>query len=201
MNHKQKLGYMAIGAGIMALGITIGQFITPNIEAQGNGVFDKITCREIEVVDAKGNKAIVLGSGGQAPFRENWVTIYYPQGDKAIRLWSNEPGTSKIEGSYHTRDAIGPTFELIHYAGGDNKLILWNKVLGGTANYPAIELECNKKENRVFVGDRRFEWDKSFRTRKNTDPGVAIGLHSHLFGNEIFVVNPQTGTMRTLEDR
>ena len=37
MNHKQKLGYMAIGAGIMAVGIAIGQFITPEIEAQNNG--------------------------------------------------------------------------------------------------------------------------------------------------------------------
>ena len=63
MNYKQKLGYTLLGAGIMALGITIGQFITPNIEAQSNGVFDKITCRELEVVDAKGNKAIVLVGG------------------------------------------------------------------------------------------------------------------------------------------
>ena len=30
MNHKQKLGYMALGAGIMALGIIIGQVITPD---------------------------------------------------------------------------------------------------------------------------------------------------------------------------
>ena len=28
----------------MAVGIIIGQFITPNIEAQSNGVFDKIPC-------------------------------------------------------------------------------------------------------------------------------------------------------------
>ena len=50
MNYKQKLGYILLGAGIMAIGITIGQFITPNIEAQNNGVFEKITCRELEVV-------------------------------------------------------------------------------------------------------------------------------------------------------
>ena len=50
MNHKQKLGYILLGAGIMALGIAIGQFITPDIEAQNNGVFEKITCRELEVV-------------------------------------------------------------------------------------------------------------------------------------------------------
>ena len=45
MNHRQKLGYIALGAGIMAVGITIGQFITPQLEAQSNGVFDKVVCR------------------------------------------------------------------------------------------------------------------------------------------------------------
>ena len=62
MSHKQKLGYALLGAGIMAVGITIGQFITPNIEAQSNGVFDKITCRELEVLDENGNEAIVLST-------------------------------------------------------------------------------------------------------------------------------------------
>ena len=62
MNHKQRLGYTLLGAGVMAVGITIGQFLTPNIEAQSNGVFDKVICREIEVVDENGNKAIVLES-------------------------------------------------------------------------------------------------------------------------------------------
>ena len=53
MNHKQKLGYTLLGAGIMALGITIGQWRTPDIEAQGEAqMFDKTTCREMEVVVA-----------------------------------------------------------------------------------------------------------------------------------------------------
>ena len=89
MNYKQKLGYTLLGAGIMALGITIGQFITPNIEAQSNGVFDKITCRELEVVDAKGNKAIALFS--DADFTR--LIVYNPQGKQGIKLesggWGN----------------------------------------------------------------------------------------------------------------
>ena len=60
MNQKQRLGYMALGAGILAVGIIIGQIITPDIEAQSNGVFDKIQCREIEVVDKDGETAIRL---------------------------------------------------------------------------------------------------------------------------------------------
>ena len=54
MTHKQKLGYMLLGAGIMALGIIIGQVITPEIEAQSNGVFDEIQCRKLTVVDHNG---------------------------------------------------------------------------------------------------------------------------------------------------
>ena len=60
MNYKQKLGYMALGAGLLAVGIIIGQWGTPDIEAQSNGVFDKIACREIEVIDKDGNEAIRL---------------------------------------------------------------------------------------------------------------------------------------------
>ena len=61
MNYKQKLGYMALGAGILALGIIIGQWVTPDIEAQNNGVFDKIICREnVLVYDLYENMRIGL---------------------------------------------------------------------------------------------------------------------------------------------
>ena len=199
MNHKQKLGYTLLGAGIMALGIIIGQWGTPNIEAQSKGVFDKITCRELEVVDAKGNKAIVLAGGDK--YGNNNLSIYYPQGKEGIELMCNDAGTSIIRSLNRSNGTI--ELELIHYpeSVGRNALTIWNKELDGTDIYEAIQLECNKKENMVFVRDRRFENNKSFKTRKNTRVGMAIGLHSHLFGNEIFVVNPHTGTMRTLEDR
>ena len=94
MNNKQKLGYTLLGAGIMAVGITIGQFITPNIEAQSNGVFNKITCREIEVVGSKGKKAIVLASevtvselqGKKYEHWENKMVFYNREEKQAIEL-------------------------------------------------------------------------------------------------------------------
>ena len=89
MNYKQKLGYTLLGAGIMALGITIGQFITPNIEAQSNGVFNKIVCREIEVLDEDGNKAIGLRSNDKATS----VSIYDRRGNIAAVLGTEEDGT------------------------------------------------------------------------------------------------------------
>ena len=62
MNQKQKLGYMALGAGIMAIGIIIGQVITPDIEAQSNGVFDEIQCTRLTVVDKQGDLAVLLAT-------------------------------------------------------------------------------------------------------------------------------------------
>lgn len=93
MNHKQKLGYMALGAGILALGITIGQIITPDIEAQSNGVFDKITCRELHVVNKHGKLAIELVAGAKPNAvgaarrgQISRVVLYDEQGNQGVSL-------------------------------------------------------------------------------------------------------------------
>ena len=108
MNHKQKLGYTLLGAGILALGIVIGQFVTPDIKAQltdlnadfddidlppPNRKFNKITCRELEIVDKNGKRAIKLSSGenfrvGDREGILNRVAVYSPLGEEAIILQS-----------------------------------------------------------------------------------------------------------------
>lgn len=96
MNHKQKLGYMALGAGILAVGIIIGQIITPDIEAQSNGVFDKITCREIEVIDKHGETQVRVRSG----FFGGLVTVRGKEGKGVAELSVGEyGGTVWLEGS------------------------------------------------------------------------------------------------------
>ena len=60
MNQKQKLGYMVLGAVILAVGIIIGQVIAPGIEAQSNGVFDEIICTKLTVVNDAGTHKIEL---------------------------------------------------------------------------------------------------------------------------------------------
>ena len=95
MNHKQKLGYMALGAGILALGIIIGQFVTPDIEAQSNGVFDKILCREIEVVDKAGKRRAFLGRGVTPLSKDrelvgNAFQLFDKDGNKVIELSTDD---------------------------------------------------------------------------------------------------------------
>ena len=104
MNQKQKLGYTLLGAGIMALGIIVGEFVTPNIKAQSNGVFEKITCRELEVVNEKsaeislGDKTVViLDNQGKNAIDlinsniENGVSVYdRKSGKTGISLYADE---------------------------------------------------------------------------------------------------------------
>lgn len=86
MNTLQKFLYMALGAVIMALGIIIGQFVTQDIEAQANGVFDKIQCRELVVVNKHGGYAIELVSNEEG----NQVSVFNKHGKLGIDLVTTE---------------------------------------------------------------------------------------------------------------
>ena len=82
MNHKQKLGYTLLGAGIMVVGIIIGQFVTPDIKAQSNVVFDKVVCREFEVVDEHGKVAFAFTDNEKG----RWIELFDKQGRLAVAL-------------------------------------------------------------------------------------------------------------------
>lgn len=113
MNNRQKLGYMALGAWILAIGMAIGQFITPNIEAQHNGVFDTVMCSKLfvknigddmsgvyltptSVMIARGaDKAIELQCSED---QQNEVVIYNPKtGERFITMGSHWERNSDTE--------------------------------------------------------------------------------------------------------
>ena len=90
MNYKQKSGYMLLGAGLLAVGIIIGRLIEtrmkvePRMEAESIGVFEKVTCRELEVVGEDGHTAIVMESNDKS----NNMRIYDRHGNFAMLLGS-----------------------------------------------------------------------------------------------------------------
>ena len=48
----------------MLIGMWVSPLISPPITAQHNGVFDKIQCRKIEVIDKDGETTIIVEDGG-----------------------------------------------------------------------------------------------------------------------------------------
>ena len=125
MNYKQKLGYMALGAGILALGIIIGQWGTPGIEAQSNGVFDEITCRSLKVVDKHGKNAIWLESNDIA----NGITVYDKYGKRGVILGTY---TDKLKGVEKAHNAIdikhGKAGVSLTASESGNEVVIFDKV-------------------------------------------------------------------------
>ena len=141
MNYKQKLGYMVLGAGILALGIIIGQVVTPDIEAQSNGVFDKITCRELQVVDEKGRQTISISSANGTAL----VTLFDTHsGVPGVML-----GSSKEMNYVHVTDkrSAGVPGISLYCDNGVNGAIVTNT---GSA-VEAIILGSNDTQNYVSV--------------------------------------------------
>ena len=160
MNQKQKLGYMVLGAWIMAVGIIIGQVITPDIEAQSNGVFDKIQCRELEVVDKDGKKAIVLAAldtsnniwvidGNEKPAislsadkEESGISVRTPEGT-GVLLHANENGGGLSVMDRNTFAIDLTTTDTI------NAITVHDK-----HGKEAVGLEATETQNHVSVRDR-----------------------------------------------
>ena len=74
MNYRQKLGYTALGAIIMLIGLTIGTIVAPPLIAQNTGVFDTIECKSLTILDNNGQPAINLVSD---PVR-NIIAVHKP---------------------------------------------------------------------------------------------------------------------------
>ena len=165
MNHKQKFFYTLLGAGIMALGIIIGQIITPDIEAQNNGVFDEITCRSLNVVDENGNRGIFLlatedlntihiggnnpGGGGislttrhfEGTDPDNSILIHNEAGNTAIKLEAKEH-----QNYVQVFDNAGKEAIILRSHENANSILVFD-----TAGEPAILLSAIESENNLFV--------------------------------------------------
>ena len=172
MNHKQKLGYMALGAGIMVLGIIIGQVITPNIEAQSDGVFGEIQCTGLKVVDEQGKTAIALSSWESAITGEpiNEVSVY-GKDKSAVGLYSNYELGSQVY--VFDENKKGSVYLAADETGG--YVTLYDK-----HNNLAIRLNAGEQSNEVIVHQKHEK--EVFTTRKHLTP-QAILLSSNNFDN------------------
>ena len=161
MNQKQKLGYMVLGAGILALGITIGQFITPDIEAQSNGVFDKITCRELVVVDSSGKEAIFLKSTK----KNNNIIIMGKEGG-LIGLSTDETEGNGVV--IFGNDQSPPALRLYSHDESGNGIVIQSK-----HGKKGIYLTTDEEGNQVTINDHYGNPTVHLVSGKNVD-GVVV---------------------------
>ena len=77
MKRKICVKSMALGAVIMLIGLAVGAIVSPPLIAQRNGVFDKIQCTGLTVVDEDGKMGVEL--------YRNSVLIKHANGKPAIQ--------------------------------------------------------------------------------------------------------------------
>ena len=153
---------MALGAGILAIGIIIGQWVTPDIEAQNNGVFDEIRCSRLKVV-SRWDESIV-------DIIPSSITVYDREGEQAILL--------AVRG--RRGGLVDDTNIILHRQG---KLAYWLQV---DKNGSAIQLyNPEGKQGLLLLADDDFGNSVSLSSKEEKD--VLTLSSSHKYGNQIFV--------------
>ena len=149
MNYKQKFGYTLLGAIIMAVGIIIGQVITPNIEAQKTGGFETIYCHELQVVDKQGHAGIVLKTYDKQGMKGSALSLY-KHGKPTVILASNE-GKDGTDAIYIYGKNQEPRLK-VEISETDSKVKIYDK-----QGRKAISLESNEQGNGYYIGTIFFK--------------------------------------------
>ena len=169
MNHKQKIGYTALGAFIMLIGIGIGTIVVPPLTAQHNGTFDQIECREILVCDPDGNRAIRLASNRFF----NEIELFDKTGKVTVNITQDNSRrkASVIVGDRDAVRSVGLT------AADVARLTMWDE-----NDETMISLSSWK-------GQSHYLWIND----ENADTGIALGVNPRI-GNSISLQSPESGS-------
>ena len=187
MNHKQKLGYMALGAGIMALGIIIGQFVTPDIEAQNNGVFDEITCSKLTVVNDAGTCKIELVSGEDM----NMIRLADKAGNPQIGISVSEEGNSMIITNKRNH---GIGIWLISDKEKDNQIILYNPD-DNANNNQQIALRSHDGHSLMTLGHTERDDDRGITLFSSKKQANMLTIADDGRGAAILIKHNETGNI------
>lgn len=161
MKQKVSIRDMALGAVIMLIGLAVGTIVSPPLIAQRNGVFDKITCRQLVVVDSFGKEAIFLNSTK----KNNNITIMGKEGG-LIGL-----STDEIEGNgvvIFGNDQSPPALRLYSHDKSGNGIVIQSK-----HGKKGIYLTTDEDGNQVTINDHYGNPTVHLVSGKNVD-GVVV---------------------------
>ena len=103
MKYREKFGYIALGGVLMLIGVLAAGTFAPLVaQSQSDANFGKITCRQLEVVDAggiprvwvKGHGAVVIsGEDGKAKLGRGIVSVSSADREASATMLINKDRT------------------------------------------------------------------------------------------------------------
>ena len=168
MNHRQKLGYTALGAIIMLIGLGIGTIVAPPLTAQRDPTIEHIQCASLTIVDENGQPALQLSSDGDGDGDShlNYLTIYQPGGKQhAIDIFAMTQSTGVMINNENER----PVIFLTNKPDGTTELILKDYTHKGS-----VEIGLRNQLAQMSILDRRG------------DPAISLS-HLPILGNQISI--------------
>ena len=174
MNHKQKIGYTILGAGIMLIGMLIDNLTSSPVTAQNDG---EITCQKLTFVDETGKPLFTFSAKKKntnsldsllSGITET-LFIRDKDGKSAIEL---STGTEGGRVDVHGKDGE-PAISLIPYDFGGNVLVRNNNngkvsvAMTTDASGGRVDVFNKQGKNRAVMSVNEygngavFTWDKN----------------------------------------
>ena len=176
MNHKQKLGYIALGASIMLIGMWIGNSTSPPLIAQSNG---ELTCKQLTFVSETGLPLFTL-QAEQTQDKDSSLYIRNRVGKKTMELRTSIVGNSVF---VYDRDEVAKV--LLHgfkYGSG----VIYTKDDDGFTASMTNDFSVYNTDGKITASMTNFENGGSVYVR-NTDGNVTVGMSTGKHGGNIEV--------------
>ena len=182
MNHKQKMGYILLGAFIMLIGMSIDNLTSSPVTAQTDG---EITCQKLTFVDETGEPLFTLNA--ESDGRTGSLSFRNKDGKKAMKINNTRLGNSVyvydrdekavvmlhgftlIGGVIYTKSSEGKSFSTSMSSGEHGGQV---KVYGKEGEGTAV-ISINEHGGRVQVSDKGGE---GFATMSTTEHGGRVDV-------------------------
>ena len=146
MKTKERLLFMALGGLLVLAGMIVDQFVFSTAQAQAGAkdvVFNKVTCRQLSVVNGLGTEVISLNSGWTEK-SGGFFTLRSSDGYRRITMHGNGPHSYMALFSGEVRDITNDDILSIPTDVRDHRITFYGWKSGG-------EIDLGTEKDRAAV--------------------------------------------------
>ena len=171
MKTRERLLFMILGGLLVLAGMIVGQFVLSPVQAQAEAkdvVFNKVTCRQLSVVNGLGTEVISLNSG-VTKRSAGYFTLRSGEGYRRITMDGDDPHSYMALYSGKVKDITDDDLlSIINNNPKDHRIQFFGwrsggEIVLGTAQHKAtVEIDADDLGGGGVI--RLKQWDGSIST-------------------------------------